>query len=159
MTRFFLQLGEGNDYNLKEQFGKTIWWFFKKVNTEYVLILCFSVVQSCPTLQPHWLQHARFPCPLPSLGACSNSCPLSQRCRLTILSFVIPFSCVQSFPSSGSQIYTLKNRKQRQKQIFIHACSQKYQFKQSKGGNNSNVNQQVNRCMSDVYIEWNIIQA
>ena len=35
-----------------------------------------SVAQSCLTLQPHGLQHARLPCPTP--GACSNSYPLSQ---------------------------------------------------------------------------------
>ena len=29
-------------------------------------------------LQPHGLQHTRLPCPSPSLGACSNSCPLSR---------------------------------------------------------------------------------
>ena len=29
-------------------------------------------------LQPHGLQHARFPCPSLSPGACSNSCPLSH---------------------------------------------------------------------------------
>ena len=33
---------------------------------------------------------------------CSNSCPLSQWCHPTISSFVIPFSCPQSFPASGS---------------------------------------------------------
>ena len=31
-----------------------------------------SVVQSCPTLQPRGLQHARFPCPSPTPRACSN---------------------------------------------------------------------------------------
>ena len=35
-------------------------------------------------------------------GACSNSCPSSQWCHPTILSSVIPFSCPQSFPASGS---------------------------------------------------------
>ena len=30
------------------------------------------------SLQPHGLQHARLPCPSPTPGACSNSCPLSQ---------------------------------------------------------------------------------
>ena len=30
------------------------------------------------SLRPHGLQHARLPCPSPSPGACSNSCPLSQ---------------------------------------------------------------------------------
>ena len=55
------------------------------------------------SLWPHGLQHARLPCPLPSPGACSNSCPLSWWCHPTILSSVIPFSsCHQSFPASGS---------------------------------------------------------
>ena len=46
---------------------------------------------------------ARLPCPSPTPGACSNSCPLSQWCHPTILSSVIPFSsCLQSFPASGS---------------------------------------------------------
>ena len=32
----------------------------------------------------------------------SNSCPLSQWCHPTVLSFVVPFfSCLQSFPASG----------------------------------------------------------
>ena len=52
---------------------------------------------------PHGLQHARLPCPSPSPGACSNSCPLSQWCHPTISSSVVPFSlCLQSFPASGS---------------------------------------------------------
>ena len=38
-----------------------------------------SVTQSCLTLcDPHGLQHARLPCPLPIPGVYSNSCPLSQ---------------------------------------------------------------------------------
>ena len=52
---------------------------------------------------PHGLKHIRLPCPSPSPGACSNSCPLSQWCHPTISSSVIPFpSCLQSFPASGS---------------------------------------------------------
>ena len=55
------------------------------------------------SLQPHGLQHARLPCPSPTLGACSNSCPLSRWCHPTTSSSVIPFpSCLQSFPVSGS---------------------------------------------------------
>ncbi|CAN0549905.1 unnamed protein product [Rangifer tarandus platyrhynchus] len=38
---------------------------------------CRSLTQSCLTLQPHGLQHARLPCPSPSPAACSNSSPLS----------------------------------------------------------------------------------
>ena len=55
------------------------------------------------SLQPHGLQHARLPCPSPTLGVYSNSCPLSQWCHPTISSSVVPFSsCLQSFPASGS---------------------------------------------------------
>ena len=49
------------------------------------------------------LQHTRLPCPSLSPGVCSNSCPLSPWCHLTISSSVVSFSsCPQSFPSSGS---------------------------------------------------------
>ena len=37
-----------------------------------------SVTQSCPTLQPHGLQHVRPPCPSPTPGVYSNSCPSGQ---------------------------------------------------------------------------------
>ena len=64
----------------------------------------FSLVaQSCPTLPPHGLQQARLPCPSPTAGACSNSCASSRWCHPTTSSSVIPFfSCLQSFPASGS---------------------------------------------------------
>ena len=49
------------------------------------------------------LQHTRLPCPSLPPRVCSNSCPLSQWCYLTILSSVIPFSsCPHSLPASGS---------------------------------------------------------
>ena len=65
---------------------------------------CCLVSQLCPTLcDLHGLQHTMLPCPSPSPGACSNACPLSQWCHLTISSSVTPFfSCLQSSPSSGS---------------------------------------------------------
>ena len=54
-------------------------------------------------LQPHGLKHARLPCPSPTPGAYSNSCPSSWWCHPMISSFVIPFSsCLQSFSTSGS---------------------------------------------------------
>ena len=62
-----------------------------------------SVAQSCPTLwDPHGLQHTRLPCPSSTPGACSDSCPLSRWQHPTISSSIIPFSCLQSFPASGS---------------------------------------------------------
>ena len=55
------------------------------------------------SLRPHGLQHAKLPCPSPSSVACWNSCPLSQWRHPTISSSLAPFfSCLQSFPASGS---------------------------------------------------------
>ena len=63
-----------------------------------------SAAQSCfNSQQPHGLQHARLPCPLPTPRACSNSCSSSRWCHPTISSSVVPFSsCLKSFPASGS---------------------------------------------------------
>ena len=61
------------------------------------------VAQLCLTLRPHGLQHASPPCPSPTPGVYSNSCPLSRWCPPTVSSSIIPFSCcLQSFPTSGS---------------------------------------------------------
>ena len=74
----------------------------------YMFLDWFSSVQfSCSVmsdcLQPYGLQHARLPCPSPTSGARSNSCPLSRWCHPTISSTVVPFSShLQSFPASGS---------------------------------------------------------
>ena len=54
------------------------------------------------SLRSHELQHTRSPCPSPAPGPESNSCPSRLWCHLTISSSVIPFSCPQSFPASGS---------------------------------------------------------
>ena len=62
-----------------------------------------SVTQSCPTLQPHELQHARPPCPSPTPGVHSDSHPSSPWCHPAISSSVVPFSsCPQSLPASES---------------------------------------------------------
>ena len=51
----------------------------------------------------HGLQHTRLPCPSPTPGPSSNSCPSSRWCHSTISFSVIPFSShLQSFPASGS---------------------------------------------------------
>jgi len=64
----------------------------------------FSSVHSVvsDSLWPHGLQHTRLPCPSPTPGAYSDSCPLSRWCHPTISSSVVPFSCLQSFPESGA---------------------------------------------------------
>ena len=63
---------------------------------------CFSVAQSCLTFVSPWTAAGRHPCPLPSPGTCSNSCPLDWWCHPTIMSSLIPvFTCLQSFSASG----------------------------------------------------------
>ena len=56
---------------------------------------CCSVTKLCLTLcDPQGPQHTRLPCPSPTPGVCSNSCPLSQWCHPTISSSAISFpSC------------------------------------------------------------------
>ena len=55
------------------------------------------------SLWPHGLQHARLPCPSPAPKACTYSCSLTQWCHPTVSFSVVPFfSCLQSFPASGS---------------------------------------------------------
>ena len=60
--------------------------------------LQFSHSVGSDSLQPHGLQHTRPPCPSPTPGVCSNSCPLSQWCHPTISSPVTPFSPAFNLP-------------------------------------------------------------
>ena len=53
-------------------------------------------------LWSHESQHARPPCPSPTPGVCSNSCPSSRWCHPAMSSSVVPFSCSQSLPASES---------------------------------------------------------
>ena len=96
------RLGEWGDRN---QFLMSSW--LKDCKFSSVQFSC-SVVSN--SLWPPGLQHARLPCPSPTPGVYSNSCPLSQWCHPTISSSVIPFSCLPSFPESGcflvSQFFT-----------------------------------------------------
>ena len=55
------------------------------------------------SLRPHKLQHAKPPCPSPTLRVHPKSCPLSQWCHPAISSSLVPFySCPQSLPASES---------------------------------------------------------
>ena len=75
----------------KEWIGRT-WGIFQ-----------FSCSVVSDSLWPNGLQLLRLPCPSPTLGNCSNSCPCSRWYHPTISSSVIPFSsCLQSLPASGS---------------------------------------------------------
>ena len=93
----------------QERRNLTCGFFFNCLH-HFLLKACLSqevvVVQSLSHVQlfeHHGLQDSRLPCPSPSPGACSNSCPLSRWCHPTISSSVNPFSSyLQSFPASGS---------------------------------------------------------
>ena len=69
-------------------------------HTKFISVHSLS---SANSLWPHGLQHARPACSSPTAGVHTNLCPLNWWCHPTILSSVIPFfSCLQSFPASGS---------------------------------------------------------
>ena len=68
-----------------------------------VISVQFSHSVMSDSLQWHGMQHARPPCPSPTLVVYWNSCPLSQWSHPTISSSVAPFSShLQSFPVSVS---------------------------------------------------------
>ena len=74
-----------------------------RAHTHTHISVQFSHSVMSNSLQPHGLQHSRLPCSSPIPRACSNSCPSSRWCHLTISSSVVPFSShLQSFPAPGS---------------------------------------------------------
>ena len=100
--------------------GKYLWTKQKSLSWEADILLIgdrqqhnkcnyqFSSVQfSCSvmsdSLRSHESQHTRPPCPSPSPGVHSNSCPSSRWCHPAISSSVVPSSsCPQSLPAPGS---------------------------------------------------------
>ena len=72
-------------------------------NQDWISSVHFSRSVVSNSLRPHELQQARPPCPSPTPGVHSNSCPSSQWCHPAISSSVVPFSsCPQSLPASES---------------------------------------------------------
>ena len=75
-----------------------VWWWWKWFNS-----VQFSHLVMSNSLRPRKSQHARPPCPSPTPGVCSNSCPSRRWCHPAISSSVVPFSsCPQSLQASGS---------------------------------------------------------
>ena len=67
-----------------------------------IRLLLFSHQVMSYSSQPHGLQHTKLLCPSPSPRVCPSSCPLSWWCHPTISSSDTLFSCLRSFPASGS---------------------------------------------------------
>ena len=73
-----------------------------KCNNRAQSVSQFSGTVMSESLQTHRLQLARLPCPSPTIGTSTNSCPLSQWCHPTISSFVVPFSsCLNLSQNQG----------------------------------------------------------
>ena len=71
----------------------TRWNFFGKLmSLLFNMLSQFSHSVVSDSLQPHESQHARPPCPSPTPGVHSDSCPSSQGCHPAISSSVVPFS-------------------------------------------------------------------
>ena len=65
---------------------------YKEEDTNFRLVQ-FSCSVVSDSLQPHELQHTRAPCPSPTPGVYSNSCPLSHLilcCSLLLLPLIFP---------------------------------------------------------------------
>ena len=86
------------------QFIYMFWYIYQIISTlvKSLDYLFSSVAQSCPTLRPHGLQHARLPCPSPTPGACSNSCHGVGDAIQPSHPVICFSSCLQSFPAAGS---------------------------------------------------------
>ena len=92
-----------NKKTKKKKNPKTLLFNVKIIDIHIFTSFQFSCLVVSDTLRPYGLQHARPPCPLPTLGVYTISCPLSQWCHPTISFSVTSFSsCLQSFPASGS---------------------------------------------------------
>ena len=70
------------------------------VQYDFVQWVQFSYSAMSNSLWHHGLHHTRLPCPSPTPR--TYSCPLSWWYHPTISFSIDPFSCLQSFPGSGS---------------------------------------------------------
>ena len=108
-----MEMTRKNNRELWSQYCRFIFFFFFLIKVQvYLNIWLYSVQLSwvqfsgsviSDSLRPHELQLARPPCPSPTPGVHSNSCPSSWWCHPAISSSVIPlYSCPQSLPTSES---------------------------------------------------------
>ena len=83
----------------------SIWKLDWNICIKHCMVQFSSVAQSCLTLcdPMNCMQHARPPCPSPTLGFHANSRPQSRWCHPAISSSVVPFSSyLQSLSASES---------------------------------------------------------
>ena len=98
--KFNVHLNSLKCTNSSEAFAHILCWYLLTWDFQSDQI-SHSVMSD--SLRSHELQHARRPCPSPTPGVHSHSCPSSQWCHPAISSSVVPFSsCLQSLPASES---------------------------------------------------------
>ena len=106
--RYFIQIGWGKSCKVSRWKGHPVSGEFWKIRMRQpdmkmelqedvpeknvIFTVQFSHSVLSDSLRPQGLQHARPPCPSPTLRIYSNSCPLSLWCHPTISFSVIPFS-------------------------------------------------------------------
>ena len=100
---FWINQAKGGKHKSYKKCPKGFWQNPYSTLRSYFSSVQFSRSVMSNSFQPRGLQHTRLPCPSPIPRAYSKSCPLSWWCHPTISSSVLPFfSCLQSFPASGS---------------------------------------------------------
>ena len=96
-----LDMEQQTSSKLGEENVKAIYCHPASASMQSSVQFSHSVVSD--SLRPHELQHSRPPCPSPTPGVHSNSCPLSPWCHPAISSYVVPFSsCPPFLPGSES---------------------------------------------------------
>jgi len=84
-----------NSFYFSQKLFDSLFCVFQVQNIQFNSVQSLSWVQP---LQPHEPQHARPPCPSPTPGVYSNSCPLSWWCHPTILLLLLHCLSFLSFP-------------------------------------------------------------
>ena len=78
----------------RPRFGVSCFWFSFYIISQFNSAQ-FSRSAMSNSLRPHGLQYAGLPCPSPTPGAYSNSCPLSWWCHPTISQALV--NCLHLF--------------------------------------------------------------
>ena len=100
---FLLWEMEGNRFCSSLTFAGNFWCLILSSDQGSKRGCCCSVAKLCLTLCDPMNCSTLGTCPSISSRMCSDSCPLSQWCYLTISSSATPFPFyLQSFPASGS---------------------------------------------------------
>ena len=104
----------------------------------WIYLVQFSHSVMSNSLQPHESQHARPPCPSPTPGVHSNSCPSSRWCHPAISSSVVPSSpCWVLWGLTSSQWRAAVTD---DGDILVYRCGRKYSISRAAGTWRSPVN-------------------